>query len=131
MDPVTVLMGGLSAIGATIGEKAIKDGYEALKSLLTRKFGGSNPKLTERVDDYIKDPDTFAKPAEKALRDSGAAEDKELIDRVMELVQQANAVKPVPSGLIRELKAIHSNIAVVGQNVYGGVNFGGSKPQRD
>lgn len=70
MDPVTILMSGLSAIGATIGTTAIKDGYDALKSLLARKFGAKDPRLAERVDDYIKDPDTFAKPAEKALRDS-------------------------------------------------------------
>jgi hypothetical protein len=124
MDPVTVLMGGLSAIGATLGEKAIKDGYEALKNLLARKFGDSNPKLTERVDDYLQDTETFAKPVEKALRESGAAQDKEVVDYVTELVQQADAVKPVPAGLIGELKAVQSNVAVVGGNVYGGVNFG-------
>ena len=130
MDPVTVLMGGLSAIGASIGVTAIKDGYEAFKSLLMRKFGGSNPRLTERVEDYVQDPDTFAKPVEKALRESGAADDKDVIDHVMGLVQQADAVKPVPAGLIGELKAIQSNVSVVGQNVYGGVNFGGSATQR-
>jgi hypothetical protein len=119
-------MGGLSAIGATIGETAIKDGYDAIKSLLARKFGGSHPRLTERVDDYVTDPVTFAKPAEQALRESGAAEDKEVVDRVTGLVEQANAIKPVPAGLIGSLKAIQSNVAVVGQNVYGGVNFGGT-----
>jgi hypothetical protein len=82
MDPVTVLMAGLSAIGATIGETAIKDGYEALKT--ARKFGGSSPRLAERVDDYVQDPDTFAKPVEKALRESGAAQDKDVIDQVMQ-----------------------------------------------
>jgi hypothetical protein len=130
MDPVTILMSGLSAIGATIGTTAIKDGYEALKSLLTRKFGGSNPRLAERVDDYIQDPDTFAKPAEKALRDSGAATDKEVVDHVTALVQQADAVKPVPAGLIGQLKAVQSNVAIVQGNVYGGVNFGGPPTPR-
>jgi hypothetical protein len=85
MDPVTALMGGLSAIGATIGETAIKDGYEALQALLAREFGTSAPRLTERVDDYVQDPETFAKPAEKALRESGAAQDKEVIDQVTAL----------------------------------------------
>jgi hypothetical protein len=130
MDPVTALMGGLSAIGATIGETAIKDGYAALKALLARKFGTSAPRLTERVDDYVQDPETFAKPAEKALRESGAAQDKEVIDQVTALVERASSVKPVPAGLIGALKAVQSNIAVVGGNVYGGVTFGAPPTQR-
>jgi hypothetical protein len=130
MDPVSVLLGGLSAIGATIGEKAIKDGYEALKSLLARKFGDSNPRLAERVDDYVQDPDTFAKPAEKALRESGAAQDKDVIDHVTKLVERADAIKPVPVGLIGQLKAVQSNVAVVGGNVYGGITFGAPPPPR-
>jgi hypothetical protein len=124
MDPVTILMAALSAIGATVGEKAIEDGYGALKAFLVKKFGGKSPGLAERVDDYVRDPATFAKPAEQALRDSGAAQDKDVIDRVMELVKQADAVKPVPAALIASLQAVQSNISVVGGNVYGGVSFG-------
>jgi hypothetical protein len=131
MDPVTILMGGLSAIGATIGEKAIKDGYEALKTLLTRKFGASSPKLTERLDDYVQDPDTFAKPVEKALRESGAAQDQEVIDGVTSLVQQADAIKPVPAGLIGQLKAVRSNVAVIGGSVHGNVTFGAPPAGKD
>ena len=124
MDPVTVIMSALSAIGATIGETAIKDGYEALKGFLAKKFGGSNPRLAERIDDYVKDPETFAKPAEKALRESGVAEDKDVVDRVMELLNQANAVKPVAATLIADLKAVQSNVAVIGGDVHGNVIFG-------
>ncbi len=130
MDPVTVLMGALSAIGATIGEKAIRDGYDALKGFLVKKFGGNNPRLAERIDDYVQDPETFAKPAEKSLRESGAAQDKDVVDRVMELLNQANAVKPVPAMLIANLKAVQSNVSVVGGNVYGGVTFGSPPTQR-
>jgi hypothetical protein len=130
MDPVTVLMGGLSAIGATIGEKAIKDGYEALKTLLGRKFGSTNTRLAERVDDYVQDPETFAKPVEKALRESGAAQDKDVIDRVTELVKQADSIKPVPAGLIGALHAVQSNVAVVGGDVHGGITFGAPPTQR-
>ena len=130
MDPVTALMAGLSAIGATIGEKAIKDGYDALKALLARKFGGSSPRLTERIDDYVEDPDTYAKPVEKALRESGAAQDKDVVDQVTALVEQADTVKPVPAGLIGSLKAIQSNVAVVAGNVYGGVTFNAPPTQK-
>lgn len=129
MDPVMVLMSALSAIGAAVGEKAIKDGYDALKGFLVKKFGGSNPRLGERIDDYVQDPETFAKPAEKALRESGAAQDKDVVDRVVALLDQANAVKPVPATLISSLKAVQSNVAVVGGNVYGGVTFGAPPTQ--
>lgn len=124
MDPVTILMSGLSVVGATIGEKAIKDGYEGLKSLLARKFGAAEPKLTERLDDFIADPDTFAKPVEKALRDSGAARDPEVVQQVTSLVEKAEAVTPGAAALIGQLKAIHSQVAVVGGNVQGGITFG-------
>lgn len=124
MDPVSALMAGLSAIGSTIGEQAIKDGYQALKNLLGRKFGGSHPRLVERVDDFVQDPETFAKPMEKALQDSGAAQDPEVVGSVTQLVEKADAIKPVPAGLIGSLKAVRSNIAVVGGNNYGGINFG-------
>lgn len=129
MDPVMVLMSALSAIGAAVGEKAIKDGYDALKGFLVKKFGGNNPRLGERIDDYVQDPETFAKPAEKALRESGAAQDKDVVDRVVALLDQANAVKPVPATLISSLKAVQSNVAVVGGNVYGGVTFGAPPTQ--
>ena len=92
MDPVSIIMAGLSVVGATIGETAIKDGYNGLKSLLSRKFGAANPKLVERLDDFVGDPETFAKPAEKALRESGAAQDAEVVQQVTTLVEQAEAV---------------------------------------
>ncbi len=131
MDPVTILMGGLSAIGAAIGDKVIKDGYEGLKALLLRKFGASNPKLAERVDDYVQDSGTYAKPAEKALRDSGAATDAEVLARLTELVKQADAVRPVPAGLIQQLNAVQSNVAVVGRDVHGGLHFGAAPSPKD
>ena len=124
MDPVTVLMGALSAIGAAVGETAIKDGYAALKALLVKKFGSSNPRLPERIDDYVQDPETYAKPAEKALRESGAAQDAEIVERVRQLLDQANAVKPVAPSLIAELNALGSNVQVVGGNFHGNANFG-------
>ena len=124
MDPVTILMSGLSVVGATIGDKAIKDGYDGLKALLARKFGASAPKLTERVDDFVADPDTFAKPMEKALRESGAAQDPDVVGQVTTLVEQAEAVKPGASALIGQLKAVHSSVAVVAGDVHGGITFG-------
>ena len=123
MDPVTLLMSGLTVVGATIGDKAIKDGYDGLKALLARKFGASAPTLTARVDDFVADPDTFAKPMEKALRESGAAQDPEIVGQVTTLVEKAEAVTPGASALIGQLKAIRSSVAVVAGDVHGGITF--------
>src|SRR5438132_1310023 len=59
-----------------------------------------------------------------APRVPGAAQDKEVVDRVMDLVNQADAVKPVPAGLIGQLRAVQSNVAVVGRDVRGNLTFG-------
>jgi hypothetical protein len=125
MDPVSIIMGALSAVGAAIGDKVIKDGYEAIKALIVRKFGNSNPRLGERIEDYVQDPETNAKPAEKAIRDAGVAQDKEIVDRLAELLKQAESVKPgVSSGLIGQLIAHGSNIAVVGRDSHAPITFG-------
>src|SRR5215831_12677521 len=93
MDPITLILGALAAVGKTIGEQAIKDGYAGLKGLIARKFGASHPKLGERLEDYVQDPATYAKPAEKALREAGADQDKDLIEGAAELLRQAESVK--------------------------------------
>jgi hypothetical protein len=118
MDPVTILMSALTAV-------------DGLKALIVRKFGGSNPKLAERIDDYVQDTETFAKPAEKALRESGAALDNEVIARLMELVKQANSFKAVPAGLIGQLNAVQSNVVVVGGDVHGSLTFSSPPASRD
>jgi hypothetical protein len=125
MDPVSIIMSALSAIGATIGDKVIKEGYEGIKALIVRKFGNSNPRLGKRIEDYVQDPETNAKPAEKAIRDAGVAQDKEIVDRLAELLKQADSVTPgVSGGLIGQLNAHSSNVAVVQGNVNGGITFG-------
>jgi hypothetical protein len=125
MEPITLIMGALAAAGKTIGEQAIKDGYAGLKALIARKFGAGNPKLGERIEDYVQDPETYAKPAEKALREAGADQDKEVVEGAAELLKQAESVKPgVSGGLVGQLTATHSNVAVVGGDVHGGLTFG-------
>jgi hypothetical protein len=126
VDPITVILSALAVAGGKVGSQAIQDGYAGLKSLIVRKFGRNQPKLEERINDYVGDQDTFRMPAEKVLRDVGAGADQEVVDRAVDLLRQAEAVKPgVTGGLVGQISA---QGVVVAQTIYGGVNqpIGGS-----
>ncbi|AYG64446.1 hypothetical protein [Rhizobium jaguaris] len=123
MDPVSVILGGLTAIGATIGDTLIKDGYDALKALIVSKFGSANPGLAKCMDDYVQDPKKKAE-AEKAIREAGVADDKQIVEKLAALLKQVETVKPGASGgLVGQLVAVSSNIAVA-EEVHGGITFG-------
>lgn len=126
MDPITVILSALAIAGGNIATQAIQDGYAALRSLILRKFGRGQPKLEERIDDYVADQETFQKPAEKALRDAGAGIDQEVIDLAIELLRQAEADKPgVTGGLVGQINA---QGVIVAQTIHGGAHqtIGGS-----
>jgi hypothetical protein len=120
VDPITVILSALAVAGGKVGAQAIQDGYAALRSLILRRFGRSQPKLEERIDDYVADQETFQKPAEKALRDAGAGTDQEVIDRAVELLRQAEADEPgITGGLVGQINA---KGVVVAQTIHGGVH---------
>jgi hypothetical protein len=129
MDPITVILSALAVAGGKVGGQAIQDGYNGLKSLILRKFGRDQPKLEERIDDYVADQETFQKPAEKALREAGASADQEVVDRAVDLLRQAEAASPgVSGGLVGQINA---QGVVVAQTIIGDINqqFGGPGPQ--
>lgn len=125
MDPVSVILSALAVAGAKVAGQAIQDGYTGLKSLIVRKFGRSQPKLEERIEDYVADQETYEKPAEKALRDAGVGADQEVIDRAVELLRRAEAVQPgVTGGLVGQINA---QGVIVARQIFGNVHqsFGG------
>ena len=122
MDPITVILSALAVAGSKVADQAIRDGYAGLKALILKKFGKAQPKLEERIDDYVEDQETFERPAEKALRDAGVAADQEVVDRAVELLRAAEASQPgVTGGLVGQINARN---VVVAQQIFGNVNQG-------
>jgi hypothetical protein len=126
VDPITVILSALAVAAGKAGAQAVQDGYAALKSVILRKYGRGQPKLEERIDDFVRDQDTFKKPAEKALQDAGVGTDQEVIDQAVDLLWQAETAEPgVTRGLVGQINA--QGVVVAG-TIYGGVHqtFGGS-----
>lgn len=97
MDPVSLIVsaltaGAVAALEETAGT-AIKDAYQGLVSLL-RKKNNKNSEAKAILDDYAKDPNTWQKPLEKSIQESGAAEDKDVLlaaQKILELLQSQRA----------------------------------------
>jgi hypothetical protein len=126
MDPITVILSALAVAGGKVADQAIRDGYAGLKGLILRKFGRAQPKLEERLDDYVADQDTFAKPAEKALREAGAGADQEVLDQAKDLLRRAEAVAPGITGI--SIGQLNATNVVVAERIQGGVNQSSSGP---
>jgi hypothetical protein len=89
MDPITLIVAALAA-GASAGlgdaaSQAIKDAYAGLKGLIKRRFAG-NAKAEETLADHEADPETYEKPLEKQLMESGVAEDRSVIEAAQKLM---------------------------------------------
>jgi hypothetical protein len=126
MDPITVILSALAVAGGKLADQAVRDGYEGLKSLILRKFGRGQPRLEERLDDYVADQETFQKPAEKALREAGADADQEVLERAVELLRRAEQVAPGVTGI--DIGRLDATNVVVAQRIEGGVHQSSSWP---
>ena len=97
MDPVTVIISALSA-GAILAlqdtaGKAVKDSYEGLVQLVNRKFS-KNPKAKTALNNHKKKPQASRKNLKKALEETKATEDKEILiaaEKLLELISKHNS----------------------------------------
>ena len=123
MDPLSIILSALSVAGSAVGDQAIKDAYAGFKALIVRKFGATQPKIAEHLDEYAQDSETWEKPVIKALREAGADRDQEVLDQATELLQQAEASSPgATGGLVGQINAQGGRI-VVANTIYGGVRM--------
>ena len=113
MDPVSIIITALGVAASKLGDQAITDGYAGLKALIVRKFGSHNPKLADRMDEYVADPETFRKPMEKAIQEAHVAEDQEVMDTAVELLKQGEAAQPgITGGLVGQINSGGGRVVV-------------------
>jgi hypothetical protein len=85
MDPVTLaivtaLVAGASAGATKVAEQAIVDGYNALKTLISERFGGDS-ELVKAVDSLEAKPESEGRRAtlEEEVVDSNAAQEADIL----------------------------------------------------
>src|SRR5690349_10519961 len=88
MDPLTLIIsaltaGAIAALQETTGT-AIKDAYQGLIALLKQKFR-KDPKATAALQGHAKDPETWQKSLEKAIKDKGLISDKAILEQAQKL----------------------------------------------
>ncbi|MCC6569781.1 MAG: hypothetical protein IT315_11145 [Anaerolineales bacterium] len=97
MEPVTLIVSALTA-GATAALQetagtAIKDAYQGLAGLVRKKFG-KDTKAKTALDGSKEDPETWQKPLEKSVQESGIANDKEILGLAQELIKLLKSQNP-------------------------------------
>ena len=128
MDALTLILTALGA-GATAGSQAvagdaIKDAYNALKTLLQHKFAGkagAELALTE----HETDPQTWEAPLKKALMQAHLEQDEEVITAAQKIMAQ---VQPQQAALGKYNVQITGNVQgyAQGDNQQVTMNFGNS-----
>jgi hypothetical protein len=131
MDPTALIVSALAAGAAaalqTTAETAIKDAYQALTALLKRKFD-KDPKATIALESHAEDPQTWQKPLEKSIQETGAAEDQAILLAAQKLLELAQSQNSSPKYNVE----VHGNVQgfVQGDHATVTMNFDETPPQR-
>ena len=99
MEPVSLIIsaltaGAVAALQETAGT-AVKDSYQGLVSLVKKKFD-KDPKAVAALEGHAEDPSTWQKPLEKSIQESGAMEDKEILEAAQQLLELVQPKKSSP-----------------------------------
>lgn len=132
MDPVSLIVAALVA-GAlksteSVAEQSLKDAYAGLKSMVKRFFK-DQPAAEMVLEEHEKDPETYKAPLAKQLRDSGAAQDDQVLAEAQKLLALAD-----PDGTRTGVYNVGSITAhdnsVAAAHIEGGVHMGQPQTSR-
>ena len=130
MDPITIIVsaltaGAITALQDTAGA-AIKDAYQGLIALMKQKFS-KDPKAAAALDGHTEDPETWQKVLEKSIRETGAAEDEQILlaaRNLLELLQSQESSPKYNVEITGDVKGFvqgdHANVTM---------NFGKPTPK--
>src|SRR5260370_3761207 len=93
MDPVSRVLAAVAA-GATAevqdtALQAVKDAYAALKALVKKRFE-KKPQAEMALAEYEKDADTWQKPLQKSLVETGADQDEAIVRQAQQVLKLIN-----------------------------------------
>jgi hypothetical protein len=116
MDPITLSIIGALSLGATSGatdiaKKAIVDGYEGLKALIKKKFGGES-KAVEAIEKFQDTPDSPKRKETLAqeMKAVNAAEDRRVSTTLRHMLTEFSEFFHVSwTGLL-----IHASVGTAG-----------------
>lgn len=121
MDPIlAALAAGAAAALKDTATQAVKDGYAALKAKLSEKFA-PNPKHGRALEGFVEEPEDYQKPMEKAIVESGAAQDPEIAALATKLSQSLQGLSSGKTVNVQFNGPVKG--AVVGDNATVTMNF--------
>lgn len=133
MDPVSLIVAALVAGAVKSAEvvagESLKDAYSGLKSLVKRFFK-DKPAAETVLEEHEKDPATYKAPLEKFLRESGAAQDDQVLEEARKLLALADPAG-TRDGLynVGSIRADRGGVAVA--HLQGDVQAGYNSPMGD
>src|SRR5262245_22301291 len=92
MDPITAaIIAALTSVITEVGKQGVQDAYNALKSVLARKYY-SRSRLLKVIDDFEKNPYSQEQKTvlQQEIKKAKADQDQELLYYAYNLSQQVN-----------------------------------------
>ncbi len=93
MDPVSIILAALTAGAAAAlkdtASQAVKDTYTSLKALVNKRFAGK-PQAEMALAEYEKDEETWQKPLQKSLIETGADQDEAIVRQAQQVLKLVN-----------------------------------------
>jgi hypothetical protein len=135
MEPVTLIIGalaaGAAAAGKDVGKQAVKDAYDALKSVIKKWFAEKQkPEGETALAKYEGKPQVWEAPLKDSLVETGADKAPEIL-KAVEVFKQALQRTPEGQKVIAKynLDITGSQVGVIGDHakIEGGIHFGETK----